>query len=362
MALGERFRSGGARGIAQFLAEHEHCDAGFDVRRDQAPGSGKLTVTCQGCGQTVSYNAAEVGEIGAFDLPEDALTRTEDRAPIDRPPVPAATPNGAGPPAVSDSGSVVTTGPGPRPAGGNRSGRLPRWAVPAAIGVLIAAGIAMIAVGLIRSGGDGQTDEDAPAPVEAEAPVEPAPPETAPAEPAAPADPAPAGQVALQNRSFGAFTVGVPAGWDATVGVPRMGRERRVRRRHPGGPRIHRRPRRPRREQHAGPARVRAPGRGVPRDAPRGGEGRRPEADQVRRAAGREDDRHLSASRGAGDLSLIPGHRVCADRANRARRPAPGRSPGQRRSRQLLPALSAAPAVRGSATRPRPTRRRSESR
>ena len=71
MALGERFRSGGARGIAQFLAEHQHCDAGFDVRRDEAPGSGKLTITCQGCGQTVSYNAAEVGEIGAFDLPED---------------------------------------------------------------------------------------------------------------------------------------------------------------------------------------------------------------------------------------------------------------------------------------------------
>ena len=35
MAL-ERFRTGGARGIARFLSDHQHCDAGFDVRRDIA--------------------------------------------------------------------------------------------------------------------------------------------------------------------------------------------------------------------------------------------------------------------------------------------------------------------------------------
>ena len=223
MALGERFRSGGARGIAQFLAEHQHCDAGFDVRRNEAPGSGKLTITCQGCGQTVSYNAAEVGEIGAFDLPEDGLTRTVDREPVERAPAPARAPNGDRPPAGPAASSTATAGPGPHPAGGNSSRGLPRWLAPAAIGLVIAAGIAMIAIGLIRSGGDGETEE-APAPTQAEQPAEPTTPSestpteptTTSEEPAQPAEPPPTGGVALQNRSFGAFTVGVPAGWSAS--------------------------------------------------------------------------------------------------------------------------------------------------
>lgn len=216
MALGERFRGSGARGIAQFLAEHQHCDAGFDVRRDEAPGSGKLTITCQGCGQTVSYNAAEVGEIGAFDLPEDSLTRTADREPVERAPAEAA-PNGSGPPARSESGSLITTGPGPRPAGGNSAaGGLPPWLAPAAIGLVIAAGVAMIAIGLIRSGGDGETSDE-PSPTQAERPVTTGPAETTPAEPELePEATAPTGDIALQSRSFGAFACGVPAGWTAS--------------------------------------------------------------------------------------------------------------------------------------------------
>ena len=215
MALGERFRSGGARGIAQFLAEHQHCESGFDVRRDEAPGSGKLTINCLGCGKAVSYNGAEVGDIGAFDLPEDRPTRTKGRGPIDRASAGATATNGAEPPVRSEPGGRAISGPGRRRVGGSRSrGGLPRWAVPAAIGLLIAAGAAMIAIGLSDSGGDG-TSEAPPAPTQAEAPAEPTTP--AAEEPAQPVEAPTPGGVALQNRFFGIFTVGVPAGWTAST-------------------------------------------------------------------------------------------------------------------------------------------------
>jgi hypothetical protein len=227
MALGERFRSGGARGIAQFLAEHQHCDAGFDVRRDEAPGSGKLTITCQGCGQTVSYNAAEVGEIGAFDLPQEGPARVEAPEPADRTPADKG-PNGTRPPVRSESSGLVSGGPGPRPAEASRRSGLPRWLVPGLIGLVIAAGVAMIAIGLLRSGGDGETEEP-PAPTQAEAPppaetqqqptqTQPTTPETTTpdATPAPPAETPATGGVNLRTRSFGTFSVGVPAGWSAS--------------------------------------------------------------------------------------------------------------------------------------------------
>ena len=217
MALGERFRSGGARGIAQFLAEHQHCESGFDVRRDEAPGSGKLTITCRGCGKTVSYNGAEIGDVGAFDLPEDVHTRTEDRGPIGRAPADATAENGAEPP-----GRVRTRRPRrlkPPPASPRRQprsgGGLPRWVVPAATGLLIAAGVAIIAIGLIRSGGDGETSEEPPAPTTGRGARRAH--DTGAEEPAPPAEPPPPGGVALRNRFYGNFTVGVPAGWTAST-------------------------------------------------------------------------------------------------------------------------------------------------
>jgi hypothetical protein len=62
MALGERFRSGGARGIARFLSDHQDCNAGFDVRREDSAGTGRLSITCKGCHQAITYKAAEAGE------------------------------------------------------------------------------------------------------------------------------------------------------------------------------------------------------------------------------------------------------------------------------------------------------------
>ncbi len=65
MAPGERFQSGGARGIARFLSDHQNCNAGFDVRREDGAGTGRLSITCKGCRQAITYKAAEAGELAA---------------------------------------------------------------------------------------------------------------------------------------------------------------------------------------------------------------------------------------------------------------------------------------------------------
>jgi len=78
MAPGERFRGAGSAGVAQFLASHQHCDAGFDVRRDRGPGSGGLKITCKGCGESVEYLATEAAEMASGPPIEDG------EIPIDR--------------------------------------------------------------------------------------------------------------------------------------------------------------------------------------------------------------------------------------------------------------------------------------
>jgi hypothetical protein len=209
MAVQQRFRSGGARGVARFLADHQHCNAGFDVRRDDDPGSGRLSITCEGCGETIEYRAGDAGAPSALDqvLVDQPNGSTITGEPGGRvPPEPAAGPQ------ASEAGPPISPPPGaPRAA----HGRLPRWLAPALIGGLILAGCAMIAIGLMTSDGE----EGAPEPVATEAPVpEPEAPAPAPADPApAPAEPAPepAPQAALRTRSFaaGQFSIGLPAGW-----------------------------------------------------------------------------------------------------------------------------------------------------
>jgi hypothetical protein len=201
MAL-ERFRTGGARGIARFLSDHQHCDAGFEVRRETEAGTGRLSITCKGCGEAITYKAAEAGELAAG--PD--LTNGDGGAP--GPATPVDTPDDQGLQRVAPRAPSRST---------DRSRLLP----VILIGALILIGVVMIAAGLLRSGGTGRTDE-ATEPVATEAT---APAETTPAEPAAPAEttppadttPAPgAAPVKLDRRTFeGRFAIGVPAGWKA---------------------------------------------------------------------------------------------------------------------------------------------------
>jgi hypothetical protein len=70
--LGERFRSDATRQISRFLDHHQGCDAGFDVRRQGEPGHGQFAITCLGCGQTVEYRAAHLGDLVAVDTELEA--------------------------------------------------------------------------------------------------------------------------------------------------------------------------------------------------------------------------------------------------------------------------------------------------
>jgi hypothetical protein len=224
MAVGDRFRSGGTRGIARFLADHQHCDSGFDVRREDEAGGGRLRITCLGCGQTIDYRAAEAGELAAAGLPlgpnGEAPPPPEPMAPVSQPP-PAVPPPGARRIPEGLSRRPPPAGPDPYRRG------IPGWIPVLLIGILIAGGLAMIAIGLTREDSD-QTGSNAATPP---AGTQPAPADEgrggsnqqaqpAPATPQEGGDaeggesPAPGGT--LDKRTFlGRFEIGVPAGWDA---------------------------------------------------------------------------------------------------------------------------------------------------
>jgi hypothetical protein len=224
MALGERFRSGGAHGIARFLAEHQDCGSGFDVRRGEGAGSGRLRITCEGCGATVDYKAAEAGELAAGGLPTTTIPDNGEPPGPDAPPVAVARPTGGGvppPPVVRRARAT----PRPQP----RGGRIPSWIPVALISALILGGLAMIAIGLSRddeeppasqpSGGQeaapaapsGGGQKATPAPAdqdEAQAPESPESAET----------PENGAGVSLDRRTFAnRFAIGVPTGWDDRV-------------------------------------------------------------------------------------------------------------------------------------------------
>lgn len=224
MAL-ERFRSGGARGIARFLSDHQHCDAGFDVRREAGAGTGRLSITCKGCGEGITYKAAEAGELAAGPpLTNGDGVGVGAPAPA---PAPRREPKKPRRPAAPE-----LTAPGPRKPVGTRSvalgrGGLPRWVPTLLIGLVIAAGLAMVAIGISRSGEEGgqaagPAEATAPAetapPAETTAPAETTPPEATAPEPtatqaAAPPPAEPPDAVTLRRQSFDTFAIGIPAGW-----------------------------------------------------------------------------------------------------------------------------------------------------
>ena len=220
MAIGERFRSGGTRGIARFLADHQHCDEGFDVRREDEPGSGKLKITCEGCGETVSYRAADAVDLAAGGLGADlpANGGGELKAPAPKPqPQPRVH---ATPPASSPG--LSPWAPAPPRSGWRFAGmRPPSWVPALLIGALIVGGLGMIVAGLSRS--DDETDA-APTTTAEQAPSEPA------------AEPAPAAETPDQQgeqndegaaqqpgvaeveldrtRVADTFAIGIPKGWE----------------------------------------------------------------------------------------------------------------------------------------------------
>lgn len=225
MPVGQRFRGEGARGIARFLSEHQHCDEGFDVQRGKHPGSGRLRITCLGCGASVEYRTGEPGE-AALPAVEAALANAGAGTEAEPKPIGMRREEGARPPSPSAAPRRRTAAASHRyePPRAERRPRRRRWLPAALVSLLVVAGLAMVAIGLLGSGDDDGSTMRAEAPPAQEAAEEPAvvPPDVSQPAPEAAAGPD-AKDIRLERRSFGgAFTLGLPAGWGAD-GSPEEG-------------------------------------------------------------------------------------------------------------------------------------------
>ncbi len=259
-------QSGTQRSLSRFLVNHEECGVGFDVAHPSGVGSGRVELTCRGCGARFEYQTGSLqnppGSFGPVEVPGPGASEPGPKAPepavlADEPrPVagepepeaeepepeaeePAAVP--AAPAAAVAIGADGIRRPALRPGATEEaaspkttknsertrkkgSGKSRRPRVLAGLG--LAAVIAAIAVALSLGG-----DDDASAPAQAgnpepptaptapQAPAEPAQPEK-PAEPQKPAKPAEPAQpqVALGPRFQGpGFSVRAPEGWTRSV-------------------------------------------------------------------------------------------------------------------------------------------------
>lgn len=173
------------------------------MRRETGAGTGRLSITCKGCGEAITYKAAEAGELAAGPNLTNGDSGHMEIAP----------PEGDG------LRKIATPAPREPKRSTDRSRLLPAIL----IGLLILTGALMITVGLVRSGGDGRSDDETAAPATQPTTSETTPAETAPqateTEPPAQTTPAPAPStppVRLKRRDFeGRFAMGVPVGWKA---------------------------------------------------------------------------------------------------------------------------------------------------
>ncbi len=190
MAPGERFKGGGAPSIAQFLAEHEACDAGFNVERSDQAGSGRLRISCEGCGKSTGYRMAEAGDM--------------DAAGSVIPPATAGKPYAAVKAADFEQARRTAERPS-KPSARRRIG------VPLAVLGICAAAL-VVGAAVLGSDDDEPAPDPDPAPSAA---VEPDPAPVKP-EPQAPPKKLTVNGVELERRTFAdVFSIGVPAGWEA---------------------------------------------------------------------------------------------------------------------------------------------------
>jgi hypothetical protein len=207
-------------GLSRFLVQHERCGAGFDVAHPAGLGSGRVSITCRGCGARHEYTTASIGlepEAPVAPAPETGETpRSGKRRRI--PPRPAPYPDAepeqqpAGLPEL-EAPADAEQGPTPEalPAAvdgtpATRRGREAEggdfWSSPrTTIALLGVAAVALvIAVIALLSDGNG-SDENAVSPSRP-ATTSPAPPSPGPA----PSPPT----VTLRTSLF---SVELPNGW-----------------------------------------------------------------------------------------------------------------------------------------------------
>ena len=195
-------------GLSRFLVEHEACDGGFDINHPSGVGSGRVTVTCSGCGARFEYlrdGIAAGGEAGTQPPPAPPAEPRR-RPPAPARPAPARRPGRPG----SDRPARPRGEDRPRDAGPSRP---LRWNDPRALALIVLAAAAVtFAVISIADGGD----EGTPAPETGEAPASPGAGqgspgsgETGPGEEGAAAD--------FAGIRTATFAIGSPRSWSQGV-------------------------------------------------------------------------------------------------------------------------------------------------
>jgi hypothetical protein len=235
------------QGLSRFLVQHERCGAGFDVAHPAGLGSGRVSITCRGCGARHEYATATIEVERELTIePTEAPSRPQPprrRAPTPIPPRPAPYPESAERPAsarppVSQRSAAQ---PGSRPAASAASGeraaaaapppagraaRQPRTAAPPreptamealrnfwrspratlALLVVAAAALGFGVVQLVNSGGsENQGTQPAPPPATSV-------PSPVPSGPTGEPAPTPA-QPSTTTLRTERFTLEVPKGW-----------------------------------------------------------------------------------------------------------------------------------------------------
>ncbi len=143
-------------GLSRFLVEHEACEGGFDINHPAGVGSGRVTVTCGGCGTRYEYLRDQVSADGTAAAPPETPQR---RA------APAAPERRRGEGRVADRRDPERP---PRDAGGSHRPRPQRRRrlEPLALG-LIALLVGALVFAVIRIAGGGDDGEQAPPPATA---------------------------------------------------------------------------------------------------------------------------------------------------------------------------------------------------
>ena len=253
-----RRQPGMLEGLSRFLIQHERCGAGFDVAHPAGLGSGRVSITCRGCGARHEYATAtieferelKIEPMDPLRAPPPPRQAPPPREPIPPPPRRTPIPPRPGPypgstsrpatPAREEAATAHTPRPGaggPAAAAARGASAVPGaarprvtpprresaatvalrrfWRSPQATIVLFV--VAAVALGfavvrLVNGGGGSENQSSAPAPAQA--------PTTTPAPSAAPTPvPGPAAKPTPSPRPPGTtlrtqrFTIEVPRGW-----------------------------------------------------------------------------------------------------------------------------------------------------
>jgi hypothetical protein len=110
-------------GLSRFLVQHERCGAGFDVAHPAGLGSGRVSITCRGCGARHEYATATI-EVERELIIEPATPTDPAREPEPRTGEPAAIPPRPAPyPESRRAAPLPPAGDRSAPTGPGRTGR-----------------------------------------------------------------------------------------------------------------------------------------------------------------------------------------------------------------------------------------------